>query len=84
MASEGASDQMVPWPKNLQRWPSASGSLLSANSKAEGRWSWGATLSLAIHLAISATSGKWNWPVVRADWSSMSMSVLALGYHFFP
>lgn len=84
VASEGASDQMVPWLKNLRCWPSASGRPLSASSQAWGRWSWGATLSLAVHLAISATSGNCNWPVVRADWSSTSVSELALGYHFFP
>lgn len=84
VASEGASDQMVPWPKNLPRWPSASGSLLSANGKTWGGWGWGAALSLAVHRAFSATSGKWNWPVVRAGWSFKSVTELVLGYHFFP
>lgn len=84
MASEGASDQMVPWPKNLQRWPSASGSLPSVNNKAWGRWSWGATLSLAMHLAISATLGNRTGLWSEQTWSSTSVSELALGYHFFP
>lgn len=84
VASEGVSDQMVTSPRNLQCWPSASEGLLSANSRAWGRWRWGATLSVAMLLAISATSGKWNQPVTRAGWGSKSVSELALGYHSFP
>lgn len=83
VASEGASYQMVPWPKNLPCWPSASGSAES-QQQGVGRWGWGATLSLAVHLAISAISGYgtglWSEQTGAPHWCLE----LALGYHFLP